>query len=191
MSEIDFSNVLIHYGVKGMKWGVRKDRKKTSYADLAMKKSPGGKTTRVISKTGDKLTIEKSKLGPLAVAAAKLAGRPPEDNVSSMVIRNSKGDKVGSFQVWPDKKGSMEVVRGEWLEIKPKYQGRGYSEAAIRGLIESAKTNSQIKEVRLQVPSDAAPAKHIYSKIGFSKDFSYGHSPIYGEIEDWVYKMKR
>lgn len=190
MSNPNFPNILIHHGVKGMRWGVRKDGK-NRYADRALVETPGSITTRVMSKTGDKLTIEKSKLGPLAVAVAKLTGKSPEQNLSTMVIRNAKGDKVGSFQVWPDKKDSMEVVRGEWLEIDSKYQGRGYSEAAIRGLIKSAQSNSEIKEVRLQVPSDAAPAKHIYSKIGFSKDYSYGDSPIYGELEDWVYKMKR
>jgi RimJ/RimL family protein N-acetyltransferase len=104
-----------------------------------------------------------------------------------MVIRDSSGKKVGSFQVWRE---SPTVVRGEWLQVKSSAQGRGYSKAAIDGLIIAAKKDPKLEEVRLQVPSNAEPAKHIYSQIGFKKDKDLGVVPGYGNLEDWALRVK-
>lgn len=195
---------LAHYGVLGMKWGVRRpdgsdgtvtgiagkgvptNDKKTSYADKAYLETPGATKTSVTSKTGEVISIEKDRMGPLGVAVSKLTGKKPKDNISSMSIRNKDGKKIGSFQIWNDGPG---VVRGEWLEIDKKNQGRGYSEAAISALIKGSKNNSSVKEIRLQVPSEAAAAKHIYNKVGFKKDKVLGHTNMYGDLEDWVYKL--
>lgn len=196
MSKIDITkDTLIHWGVKGMKWGIRKDRSsaatspkaKETYQERYMRESVGAQKTSVKAKNGDILSIEKEPLFPLAVAVAKMMGRKPADNVVTMLIKNPSGEKVGSFQVWDEGSG---VVRGEWLAVNSSHQGRGYSEAAIRGLIKAAETKGDYKEARLMVPSDAEPAKHIYSKIGFQKDKDLGDAPGYGNLEDWVYKLK-
>ena len=49
---------LAHYGVKGMKWGVRKDQYR-AYQDRVYKESPGAVKTVVLTKNGDTLSIEK------------------------------------------------------------------------------------------------------------------------------------
>lgn len=174
---------LAHFGVKGMKWGVTKGHE--SYREAAFKASPGGTKVQVTAKNGDKLTVEKTPLGGMAVAFSRMIRRDPADNVSNMSVRDASGKEVGSFQVWREGKST---VRGEWLEIKSSHQGRGYSEAAIKGLMKAAEKDPSLKEVRLQVPSNAAPAKHIYSKLGFEKDVDLGVVPGYGNLEDWVYK---
>lgn len=179
-------NELKHYGKKGMKWGVR--QKYQSYQNTIHKASPGATKTTVVTKTGEKISIVKEKPGPLYLAIAKLQKRNPADNLAAMSIHDSSGKKVGSFQVWRE---GPNVVRGEWLEIKSSAQGRGYSQAAIKGLMAAAKKDPKLREVRLQVPSDAAPAKHIYSGLGFKKDKDLGEVPIYGNVEDWVYKVPR
>jgi ribosomal protein S18 acetylase RimI-like enzyme len=174
----------VHFGVKGMKWGIRKDY--LAYQNKVHRATPGALKTRVVTKNGDVLTIEKEKPGALALAVGKLIGRKPPDYLSAMVIRDKDGKKVGSFQAWREGK---HTIRGEWLEVKKSAQGQGYSEAAIRGLLASAKKQPGLKEVRLQVPSDAAAAKHIYSKLGFAKDKDLGVTPTYGNIEDWVHNV--
>ena len=169
-----------------MRWGVRK--KYTDYQDRVHAGSPGATRTSVKTKHGETISVVKDKPGPMALAIAKLTGRKPADNISSMSIVDSSGKKVGSFQVWKESPG---VVRGEWLEVDKGAQGRGYSKAAIEGLLIAARKDSKIKEVRLQVPADAAPAKHIYTSLGFKKDFDYdGAVPIYGQLEDWVHNVE-
>jgi Acetyltransferases, including N-acetylases of ribosomal proteins len=175
---------LEHFGVKGMKWGVRKAEYRESVANAA----PVGSKTRVVAPNGDVLTIHRADPGPLAIAAGRLVGRKPEGYAYEMRIHNTAGEQVGAFQVWHD---GPHAVRGEWLEIAPSHQGKAYSETAIRGLIEASKKKTDITEVRLQVPSNAAPAKHIYSKIGFKKDKDLGFAPGYGNLEDWVYELTK
>lgn len=182
----EFLDDLEHSGVKGMKWGIRKSAKLTEAQDRIMAATPGANHTTVVSKNGDVLSVEKERPGPLSIAVGKLTGRKPENNVSSMVLRNKDGKKVGSFQVWKD---NPTTIRGEWLEVSKTEQGKGYSEAAIRGLMKAASADKTLKEVRLQVPSDAAPAKHIYTKLGFVKDKVIGNSSVYGDLEDWVYRV--
>ncbi len=177
---------LVHYGVKGMKWGHRKQQYK-AYQDRVHKASPGATKTSVTTKTGEKISVVKAKPGPLALAVSKLVGREPHDNISAMEIIDSSGKKVGQFQIW--REGSnLETVRGEWLEIEAGSQGRGYSKAAIEGLIKSSEKDKFAREIRLQVPSDAEAAKHIYSQLGFKKDLDLGVAAGYGNIEDWVRK---
>ena len=175
---------LAHYGVKGMKWGVRK--RYVDYQNKIYSKSLGAAKTSVVTKTGEHISVEKEKPGPLYLAIAKLTGQKPERALSAMAIVDSTGKKVGSFQVWRESKA---VVRGEWLQIDKKAQGRGYSAAAIKGLLVAAEKDPDLREVRLQVPSDAAPAKHIYSNLGFSKDVDLGNTAMFGNIEDWVYRL--
>jgi ribosomal protein S18 acetylase RimI-like enzyme len=172
---------LAHYGVKGMRWGYR------NYQNKVLRSTPGATKTKVIAKTGEKISVEKEKPGPLILAVSKLTGRDPGNNVSSMVIRDSAGKKVGSFQVWRE---GPSTVRGEWLTVKKSAQGQGYSKAAIEGLMKAADKDPSLTEVRLQVPSQADAAKHIYSSLGFKKDKDLGQTPMFGNLEDWVYETR-
>lgn len=190
-------DVIEHYGVKGMKWGVRRSdeelsrSRKASGSDSTSKKSlrdqywdesPGAKMTRVVSKTGEKITVEKQRPPALAVVVGRLTGQSPPNSVSSMVIRNSSGKKVGQFQIWLD---DPQTVRGEWLTIKKDSQGQGYSRAAIEGLLKAASKDPNIKTVKAQVPRDAKAAQHIYGSLGFKKYKSLGETPAYGIVDDW------
>lgn len=177
---------LAHYGVKGMKWGVTK--RYTNYRDTVHQSSPGAIKTQVVAKTGERISVVKEKPHAILLATMKLTGRKPADTVSSMSIVDSSGKKVGSFQVWREGK---ETVRGEWLEVKKSAQGNGYSKAAIEGLIKAAKNDPELKHVRLQVPSDATPAKHIYGSLGFRKDRDLGEAAGFGNLEDWVLDLKK
>lgn len=176
--------VLAHHGVKGQRWGVRRYR---NYQTKVMNASPGALKTSVKTKSGETISVVKEKPGPLYLAVSKLSHRKPEDNLAAMAIVDSSGKKVGSFQVWRE---SPHVVRGEWLEVDKSAQGRGYSVAAIKGLLIAAKKDPNLKEVRLQVPSNAEPAKHIYTTLGFKKDKDLGVVPTFGNVEDWVYHVK-
>lgn len=190
---------LSHYGVKGMQWGVRrspeqlgnnsslKERYRT-YQKTIHESSPGDILTKAATKSGENITVEKERPGPLYLALMKLQRKKPEQGLSSMVIKDSDGKKVGSFQVWRDTEHD-KTVRGEWLEVNKKSQGRGYSKAAMSALLSAAKEDSSIDHVRMEVPSDAEAAKHIYSSLGFRQDkvlSTKQDDPIWGGLEDWV-----
>lgn len=178
---------IYHYGVKGMKWGVRKDTpnrsiNKKSYRQSVYEQSPGPIKTRVITKTGEKVTITKEPPSSLALAVGKLTKRNPPDYISTMNIMDGSGKKVGSFQIWKENKST---IRGEWLSINKKNQGRGYSQAAIEGLIMAAKKNPEIKTIKAEVPRNAEAAKHIYGNLGFKPYKRLGDTPQFGMIDDW------
>jgi ribosomal protein S18 acetylase RimI-like enzyme len=185
MSNEDVDAFLAHHGVLGMHWGIRKTY--TDYQTKVQNATPGAIVTKVTTKNGETISVEKEKPGPLMLAVKKLTHANLPNGLSSMVIKNSSGKKVGSFQVWREKNNS---VRGEWLSINKKDQGRGYSKAALNALLISAKKDKTIDTVRLQVPSDALPAKHIYSELGFSKEKDLGYVAMFGNLEDWKLDVK-
>ena len=177
---LDTDTFLEHYGIMGMKWGVRKNKtgSKKSYRTRVFDESPGEKITSVTTKNGDTISIVKEPPSLIGTSIGRIFNRKPANYVSSMLIVDKNKKKVGSFQIWNE---GFDTVRGEWLQINKEAQGNGYSKAAINGLIKAAKTNSKYKHVRLQVPTEAEPAKHIYSSLGFKKDVELEYG-----LEDWV-----
>ena len=188
-AENDYELYLEHYGVKGMRWGVRKDRdapKKTSFRDEIHKQTVGQARTSVVTKNGDRLSVIKEKPSRLGAAIGKMTGTKPPDFVSSMRIEDSSGKKVGSFQMW---RVDKNTVQGEWLEIKKSEQGKGYSKAALQSLLSQAKKDPEIKRVIAQVPQDAEAAKHIYGSLGFKKTKTLGSTEMFGVIDEWEAKV--
>lgn len=186
MSNSAVDDFLAHHGVKGMRWGKHKLRYQ-AYQNKVHAAMPGAIKTSVKTKHGEVISVVKEKPGPLYLATAKLFNRKPENALTTMAIHDSSGKKVGSFQVWRE---GPHAIRGEWLEVDKSAQGRGYSKAAINGLLIAAKKDPKLQKVMLQVPSNADAAKHIYSSLGFKKEKDLGQVPGYGNLEDWAYKVK-
>lgn len=183
VENIEQDETLTHFGVKGMKWGVRKGEG-SSYRDRMHQESPGALRTEVTTKYGERISVVKAKPALPGVGLNKLLRKDPANTLSVMEIRDSSNKKVGSFQAWRDSE-YPKTIRGEWLNVNKDSQGRGYSKAAIDGLMKAAREDPRIDNVRLQVPVEAAPAKHIYSQLGFKKDKDLGDG-----LEDWVADVK-
>ena len=185
---LDLNDELDHHGVKGMRWGRRKKPSRNdNYNKQYLNETPGAIKTKVKTKRGETLTIEKVPLAGLSATVNRKLNRKPGQLAASMHISDSNGNKVGSFQVWREDK---HTARGEWLSISKDRQGQGYSEAAIRGLIQASKKDRMITTIRLQVPSTSDAAKHIYSKIGFVPDTDHQNFESFG-IEEWVYRLNK
>ena len=151
---------LLHFGVKGMRWGVRKQD------ETAGPRAPKGGEL-VLSKnfkTGDKLSIYKMPPSGIAKFLSRMSDSYARDvkNYPQFNFYDKAGAKVGEG-AFVRKKDELYL---DWITVKTKHRGRGYASAAMKGVIKYAQ-NQGIKKLTLEVPGNAPDAQHIYTKLGF------------------------
>ena len=148
------TDILEHYGVKGMKWGKSLHKYKV---DRIKRRSTGLK-----AKNGDKLYLEKKT----ALSQKIIGSSTPYKNYTRLY--NEKGERVGELGY-----GTKGVFnkRGEikWNGVKEKYRGRGYSQAAFNEVENRIKKKRGVKEIRIN-SVQRKDALHIYEKNGYVKD---------------------
>lgn len=109
--ELTYGEYLEHYGIKGMKWGVRKSDKSTNISGNTVRSSKRGKVK------GVELS-EKNK---------KSSTRPSDDKIQASVLE--KRVKVGSTDVLSNKELETLLQRKNlekrYLEITSKENTRG------------------------------------------------------------------
>ena len=148
---------LIHHGVKGMKWGVRKERVSSvkSHSVSFKGKTKSGETVTMNGRPTSKFTQF------LANRSKRIANQV---NASELInIHDSKGRRVGDLQLFKESKDSMNIV---WVGVDDKYSGKGYAQVAMKSSINYAKKQG-MKKVTLEVPGNSPNARHIYEKMGF------------------------
>lgn len=147
-----------HYGVKGMKWGVRK---KKGTPKVRTKSD----TIHAKTKNGEELIIGDTPVPKFTrfLAARNKKIRENVNNSQIMTIKDKKGSKVGQLQLFQETPKSVNVV---WVAIDDKSNGKGYGTAVMNATINYAKKKGNNK-VTLEVPGNAPNARHIYEKLGF------------------------
>lgn len=164
---------LAHYGILGMKWGIRKNRKPNN-------KTAKSKAVRVLSKKGENVDLHQQ---PLSTTAKVLSSIMPsikntQAKFSDYNIYSKDGKKVGTISTNIDSKTSMNII---WLSVKPKHNGKGYGQSAMRTIIDDAKKRG-FKNITLEVPTNSPNARHIYEKLGFKQ---VGNKMISDENDIW------
>lgn len=167
---ITYDDYLKHYGVKGMKWGRRKDRSgKPSYIKSAKARYKEDQTRElrsvtVTSKKGETVvaTEDRSpKLASFIKSLRKDSVRKSYDSPSFTITVDGK--KVGESSFSKKDNGEVNLV---WLGINPEHRGKGYASSVFDAAVEYGKSEGASK-LTLEVPGNAPDARHIYEKRGF------------------------
>jgi predicted GNAT family acetyltransferase len=171
-----------HFGVKGMKWGVRRAEK--AHEPL---KSLGPDSVTRKTKNGETITLQKVPPNKLQ----KFLGRHSKNfrkeyaSQASLNILDGSGKKVGDALV--QKRGKDELYL-EWLGINKSARGKGYASAVMQAGRDFGKQEG-FKKMVLEVPGNSPDARHIYEKLGFKYkgEVPGGKDDIWGGLSKMEY----
>lgn len=159
---------IAHFGVKGMKWGVRKN------ADVVLSRNLKG---------GGKLVVTKEPPSGLAKLIGKVSStsKAYQEKSHFFSLSDKDGNKVGEANFYQDSPTSLNLV---WLGVNKKHRGNGYGSAAISGVVKFAQDKG-LEKLTLEVPGNAPDARHIYEKYGFKetrKEVNYDEDDFWGGL---------
>lgn len=138
---------LYHFGIKGMRWGVRRYQNDDGTLTKAGHKRYESMDSIKSQKTGDTVYIGKRRSKSDTSYDYDLIGR---------------GKKIGELML--NKQGDNLYVN--WIGIKNSQRGRGYASSVMDYVVKTAK-NNKYKTISLEVPDISPDARHIYEKHGF------------------------
>lgn len=153
----DADKFLAHFGIKGMKWGVRRER----YSEL---RNMPLKAITITTKNGEKVDVTQNRNSQISsfLGSLSLRGTNEIKKADSFEI-SVNGKRVGAAAFY---RVSKDEINLEWLGINPEHRGKGYASAVFSAAVEMGKANGA-KRLTLEVPGNAPDAKHIYEKQGF------------------------
>lgn len=173
---------LEHFGVKGMHWGVRKERAAnlTGYV-----KEPIVRKTA----TGETFTLTPVKPNKVIKSLALVSDKYAQNYgmASSLKIQDKHGKKIGEAAFWLNGK---EDIYLNWISIEKGARGQGYASEVMKAAAEQGKTTGR-KRMVLEVPGNAPDARHIYEKMGFKPtgEVSGQKNDIWGGLTQYEYRF--
>lgn len=150
---------LEHFGIKGMKWGVRKDKGPPEIRGPI--KEPIVRKT----KNGDTFTLSPQPPNWIDKGMSKVSKNWNDklDNGAHLKITDKDGKKIGDASFWF--KGKDDIYLN-WIQVNKSARGNGYASAILKSAAEHGKATGR-KRMVLEVPGNAPDARHIYEKMGF------------------------
>lgn len=93
LSEMTFDDALAHYGVKGMKWGVRKNRTAAEKAEFRRKVKKGAKITAGVLAVAGATTavVVLKRRGNVKVSSIKKVSKPFAGGAEKLTVKTKHG----------------------------------------------------------------------------------------------------
>lgn len=156
---------LAHFGVKGMRWGVRRERAKNLKGQIE------GTITRTTA-NGDTFTVSPKPPKALAKSLAFASKRYSDLYARSafLEIKDKSGKSIGEAS-FSFEKNKPDTVYLSWITIDKSARGHGYASEVLKSAEVHLK-NQGVKKMVLEVPPISVDARHIYTKMGFKEDVS-------------------
>lgn len=139
-----WKNYLIHYGIKGQKWGIRR------YQPYPKGYSGGGKFVGTANKSVD---VTKSDLD------------------TTYKIKDSRGKVASTATVYDFKMKYFNWLPLADVETSPRYRGQGLASKVVNNTIKDA--TKQKSGLYLMVKQDNKNAISLYNKLGFETEKEY------------------
>lgn len=159
------NNYLIHYGVLGMKWGVRKAKNKKN-------------TSTIKTKSGETLSITEKKNGRFIAKNSK------NRKVGTFYLdENAYGRK----EVGINRKD--KALHIDWLSVSKKHEGKGYGQAMMKYIDQYAK-NKKYDSITSEVVGVSPNMKHILEKNGH-KSYGQVKSELWGDLTVMEKRFKK
>lgn len=161
---------LYHYGVLGMKWGVRRYQNKDGSLTNKGKKHYDEESYTLTTKSGEQIKMVRNHCGALAKSLRKISPKiaKEQDKTLNYKVYDSNGKRVGSYQAYLKSPEEFNIV---WTDTKKQYRGRGYTSAVLKQGEEIAKKYGRTKITAELVDSSPdihhiAREKQGYVKVG-------------------------
>lgn len=145
-----YPDELYHHGVKGMRWGHRKQKPPADYT--------------VRSRNGDLIEMQRKGNGLFAKGIRRLSPKIAKEQEKTRIYNAYvRGKKVGDLTLYKESNTSINVA---WIGVKSSQRGKGYAQAILESSISRVKA-AGFKQMTLEVPGNSPDARHIYEKQGF------------------------
>lgn len=168
---MDVINSLRHYGVQGMKWGIRKERDQSN---------------RIRLKNGDVLLLNERPTPGFAKFLSRINPKVKEtlENSRSFKIER-EGKVIGELDLYKESPTSLNLV---WVNVYAGNEGRGYGTAVTKAVIDYGRSTG-MKQITLEVPGISKNAQHIYESQGFKLEESISSNDMWGGLTKMRLKL--